>query len=424
MQHRLARAGERLARLRQEIAAIEGRPGAHLRAGVADGQAAAGADERPVSLPSAQARTPLFGAAQSAAAIPVPPAMDPSQSRDPTIPAGSGPLGFPAEAWETRHPGDSRILPSVGASGTASALDPVTAAEASHALPGGDAPSDSRALPAPKTARRTGDATFGRPGRDGRIALGLADIDAALGGGLPRAGLHEFRAAESRDFGASAGFATALLIRIAATDRRPVLWIEEEQAIAETGLPYGPGLQAFGLDPGALILVRARRPEEALWAFEEGLRCHGLAAAVATVRGHPAALDFTASRRFALRARESGVTGLLLRQSAGAETSAALTRWRVTPRPAGDLGGFSPGIGRAAWRLELERSRLGPTGRFDLEWDHEHRRFLAATAVAGALQSPVEADLAAEADPGPCPADAGDRSPAPPRPRPDLAWTG
>jgi protein ImuA len=225
------------------------------------------------------------------------------------------------------------------------------------------------------------------PRRGGAVLpLGVTDLDRALGNGLRRNALHEIRAAETRDVSAASGFATALLARLAGLDDRPVLLVLEEAAGREGGQPYGPGLDQFGLDPARLVVVRTRRPEETLWVFEEGLRCAGLAAVLCELRGHPKALDLTASRRLALRARESGVMGLLLRQAAAAEPGAALTRWRVTPRPAATVDDFTEGIGRPAWRLDLERNRAGPTGNFDLEWDHGALRFATAAPlpVAGA----------------------------------------
>ena len=225
------------------------------------------------------------------------------------------------------------------------------------------------------------------PRRGGAVLpLGVTDLDRALGSGLRRNALHEIRAAETRDVSAASGFATALLARLAGRDDRPILLVLEEAAAREGGNPYGPGLGQFGLDPARLVVVRTRRPEETLWVFEEGLCCAGLAAVLCELRGHPKTLDLTASRRLTLRARESGVMGLLLRQGAAAEPGAALTRWRVTPRPTATVDDFTEGIGRPAWRLDLERNRAGPTGAFDLEWDHGALRFAIAAPlpVAGA----------------------------------------
>ena len=244
------------------------------------------------------------------------------------------------------------------------------------------------------------------PRRGGAVLpLGVEAVDRLLGGGLRRNALHEIRAAETREVSAASGFAMALLARLAGLDDRPILLVVEEEAAWEGGRPYGPGLGQFGLDPGRLVVVATRRAQESLWVFEEGLRCTGLAAVLCEIRGHPKALDLTASRRLALRSREGGVMGLLLRQAGAAEPGAAATRWRVTPRPAAAIDDFTEGIGRPVWQLALERNRGGPAGRFDLEWDHGALRFAVAAGDAAAIPVPGAAlprdrpDLAGAAGP-------------------------
>jgi protein ImuA len=213
------------------------------------------------------------------------------------------------------------------------------------------------------------------------LPFAIPRLDALLGGGLKRAALHEFRTAESRDAAAMTGFAAALLARLSAEGRRPLLWIVEQTAATESGLLYGGGLRNFGIDPARLIVGRVTRPLDALWVFEEGLRSAGLAAVVAEIQGNPRQLDLTASRRLALRAAEYGVTGLLLRQSSRPLPGAASTRWLVTPLSAGADAIDPEGIGAPAWRLTLERNRQGATGAIDVEWDYDRHCFRAAEAA-------------------------------------------
>ncbi len=181
---------------------------------------------------------------------------------------------------------------------------------------------------------------------------------------------------------------------------------------------YGPGLLAHGLDPARIVLVTARRSDEALWAVEEALRAGpqaGLAAVVAEIERLP----MVAGRRLQLAAERSGLTAFLLRRWRGAATaaaererpSAALTRWRVTALPSvlrnpllrnplpplgaegrvrasafgvrppppdplprwgrgGDIastGFFGAGLGPPRWRIELLRVRGGVPGSWDVE---------------------------------------------------------
>jgi protein ImuA len=226
------------------------------------------------------------------------------------------------------------------------------------------------------------------PGCQTLLPFDIKDLDRLLGGGLRRDGLHEIRSETSRDSFAATGFAIAILARLAKADDRPFLLVSEASALREAGHPYGPGLDRFGLDSRQLVIVRTRRPSESLWVFEEALRCRGLAAVLAEIRGSPRQLDLTASRRLALRAGENGVMGLLLRQSGAAATGAATTRWHVSPRPASTINDFAPGIGQPVWRLVLERNRNGPNGTFDLEWNHGSRAFALAEPTGSTLSFP------------------------------------
>ena len=110
---------------------------------------------------------------------------------------------------------------------------------------------------------------------------------------------------------------------------------------------YGPGLAAHGLDPGRVVLVRASRDAEILWAMEEGLRAPGITAVVGEIGSFP----MVASRRLQLAAERSGITAFLLRRwreggQAARERAlpnAAMTRWRIAAlpsRPAGASRGW------------------------------------------------------------------------------------
>lgn len=243
-----------------------------------------------------------------------------------------------------------------------------------------------------------------RPPSSGPVLpFGLPRLDAVLGGGLRRAAIHEIHCGESRNAGMTTGFAVAVLSRLAAGDRRPLLWVVEATSANESGFPYAAGLARFGLPSDRLIVARVKKPVDALWVFEEGLRCRGLSAVLAEIAGNPRQLDLTASRRLALRAGEHSIMGLLLRQSGNPRPSAAATRWLVTPRPAATTDDYPAGIGNPSWRLTLERNRYGATGVFDVEWNHERGTFVAAAGPAHSV--PV---AAVSSDRPSAPADIGE----------------
>lgn len=133
----------------------------------------------------------------------------------------------------------------------------------------------------------------------------------------------------------------------------PVLWIQDRLAQSETGRPSLPQMG----DLAPLMLMALPRPVDVMVAAEEALRHRALAAAIAEVRGDPAALNFTAMKRLALRAEVTGVPCWLIRQGANADLSAARDRWRIAtlPSAANADDPRAPGDGPSATRSSLWR---------------------------------------------------------------------
>ena len=212
------------------------------------------------------------------------------------------------------------------------------------------------------------------------LPLGLPAIDAALGGGLACAALHEVAPAAPAQFGAAAGFALAVAaLRTAGS--RSALFIQTDFASLEAGAPYGPGLDCFGLPMQRLIMLRVPRPVDALWACEEALKSRGVAVVIAELPEAGEAADFTATRRLALAARAGGGLGLLLRHRPLPIATAAATRWQVAAAPSTpDRFG---GLGHTTFDLSLNRNRRGHRGRFIVSWDHHACAFLPQTLSLG-----------------------------------------
>ena len=223
-----------------------------------------------------------------------------------------------------------------------------------------------------------------------------APIDAALGGGLACGALHEFAPKTPGHLAAASGFAVAAATRAGGE----VLWIATDFAMGEGAGPYGPGLDVFGLSSGRLLVLRVPRPADVLWAMEDALRCRALGCVIAELTGEGAEADLTATRRLALAARDgvsdrvSGL-GLLIRQRATAEPSAAATRWEIAAVPS--LPDRFGGLGRTRFDLSLRKNRRGPSGRWIIEWDHHERAFQSAVPVgvaAPAFDRPHRAAVA------------------------------
>jgi protein ImuA len=251
----------------------------------------------------------------------------------------------------------------------------------------------------------------------GVLPFGVATIDRALpGGGLARGALHEILGVggDEEDGALAAAFAAHILGRLARPPTSPsrsltrpgpslsapgggegrgevgvVLW-----CLARPDL-YGPGLAAHGLDPGRVVLVRASRDAEILWAMEEGLRASGIAAVV----GEVGSLPMVASRRLQLAAERSGITAFLLRRwreggQAARERAlpnAAVTRWRIAALPSRPMRD-EPGVGRPRWRVELMRCRGGEPACWEMEVPDATDHVSLAAALADRPAAPVAAE--------------------------------
>ncbi len=248
----------------------------------------------------------------------------------------------------------------------------------------------------PKLGEAAGGRVLAKAGR--ALSFGTAMLDRHFGasGGLPLGTLHECIGGTTRDAGALVGFAAALVVRCLEGRDGRVLWIADGTARREGGGVHAPGLADVGLDPGRVVEVMVDRPEEALWAFEEGLSCRGTAAIVAEIAGDPDVLDLTATRRLALRASRGGqgsegsgrTLALLVRPGGSPQVTAAATRWRIASAPSRRPTGFAGGLGRPAFSLDLTKNRDGRLGRFVLEWDCDERRFLLLPTHSGTRAAP------------------------------------
>lgn len=178
-------------------------------------------------------------------------------------------------------------------------------------------------------------------------------------GATGEATLHEVFAETAVD-GAATGFA---LGHIPQTDK-PLLWIQDRITRKEAGRPSLAGLPASL----QIIHVDVSKPIDVLWAMEEGLCCTSLCGVLGEVWGDPPMLDFTATKRLALRAETHGVPAWLMRRAAHPNLSAARERWRLSSLPSLGHPYDARAPGQAQWQAELFRARWRTPG----EWVVHH----------------------------------------------------
>ena len=220
-----------------------------------------------------------------------------------------------------------------------------------------------------------------------KVALGHAEADATLCGGLARAAVHEVFA-EGHQGASATGFIAGLAGRV--TSRRPLVWVRQDFCELESGALSMSGLCELGLDPRLVVTVRAADVDAALRTAADALACDALGAVVLEVWGEPRQLDLVACRKLTLAAQASGVTALLLRVAATPMPSTAETRWivRAAHSPPG-----SPSMPAAPWvgwgapvfDAELARNRHGPVGRWIMEWKCDECLFFEPSAYPQSL---------------------------------------
>ena len=198
-----------------------------------------------------------------------------------------------------------------------------------------------------------------------RVALGHADADTALQGGLALAAVHEVFAEAGRHSAAATGFLAGLAGRVAA--RRPLVWVRQDFTEIESGALSASGLAELGLDPRLVVTVRAADVDTALRTAADALACDAVGAVVLEVWGEARQLDLVASRKLTLAAQASGVTGLLLRVAAEPAPSTAETRWIVRAAHSPPAAAASA-WGAPVFDAQLVRNRHGPVGRWIMEW--------------------------------------------------------
>ena len=195
----------------------------------------------------------------------------------------------------------------------------------------------------------------------GVLCFGDTSVATCLpAGGLALGNLHEIGACgpEAETGTVVAGFTACLLARL--PDRRPIFWI------APCCDLHVPGLPAYGLDPGRLILVHTGSDAETLAAMETVLR----AGTAAAVLGEVGKLGRLPARRLQLACRKRGSTGFVLRRwphgrrETTEEATAAVTRWEVAPAPS-EAACREPGPTR--WRVMLQHARGGHEGAWIME---------------------------------------------------------
>jgi protein ImuA len=183
------------------------------------------------------------------------------------------------------------------------------------------------------------------------------------------------------------GAATGFVLAHLKPGGGPVLWVQDRLSQRESGRPY-----PAGFDPGLRFLhLAVGRATDVLWAMEQGLGCPSLTAVIGEVWGDAPALDFTATKRLALRAEAHAVPAFLVRRAAQADLSAARLRWRLASLPSVPPEDDRRAPGDPLWRADLFRARWRDPGEWVARHDEtglvlEHGVGAGVAAASGPVQ--------------------------------------
>jgi protein ImuA len=191
-----------------------------------------------------------------------------------------------------------------------------------------------------KPRRELGEASF---------STGWPPLDRLLpGGGLRRGSLVEWLAAES---GSGAALLAWQAAQQAAHEGGAIVVLDRRREV------YPPALAAWGVALERVIFVQPENARDEGWAWDQALRCPGVAA----VWGWVERVDDSLFRRWQLSAEASGCLGLLLRPGeARTGPTWADVRWWVEP--------LSAAADRRL-RVELLRCRHAGSGSVELVLD-------------------------------------------------------
>lgn len=207
---------------------------------------------------------------------------------------------------------------------------------------------------------------FSAPQEENCLSFGLGCLESAFPDGRFPIGVnHEFISTRMQEASSVNGFIAGLLSTLMQKGRF-CMWISHRRTL------FPVGLKRFGVDPHQVIFVDVKREKDVLWAVEHALQCNQLAAVVGELQD----ISFADSQRLQLAVERSRVTCFLHRyQPRTLHNLACTTRWKITPI-ASRLENHMPGVGFAAWNVELLKVRNGIPGVWQMEWRESGFRHL------------------------------------------------
>ncbi|MCU0882421.1 MAG: hypothetical protein MUF14_07110 [Hyphomonadaceae bacterium] len=235
------------------------------------------------------------------------------------------------------------------------------------------------------------------------LPLGVAGLDAALGGGIAVNGVTQMMPAGALDEAATLHCALGMAGQLLAHRHGDLVIVADGAQIGQWGMIHARGLALLGIDPARVLLVTPRTPADVRACVEEAARSAGIGAVLGWLSSK-SGFELVPARRVQLAAEEAATPVLLACALRTAAFAPARARLSVCPRPgpvpdwvrllAPDIP--LPPPGDPAWTVEIIRARSGGRGRFALEFDHASYRLRDPAPMGDRAAHPREQERAAD----------------------------
>lgn len=207
----------------------------------------------------------------------------------------------------------------------------------------------------------------------GRLSIGYAPFDSALGGGLIERRVHLVRAKMPSSLSTAFTLAMIAMMIKRGTLSGPIVWCGPLRG-GHTGQLFGSGLAEMGLRTEQFIFVREPHPLRRMAAFEEALGTSGLGAVINEYGSLSEKTDLwqRSARRLQLACERGTAAGFMV--GAAGRANGFETAWHIAPS-------FNHYASEADWRpvwdVHLDHARGGYPAQASLMWDR-HKACLTA----------------------------------------------
>ena len=212
---------------------------------------------------------------------------------------------------------------------------------------------------------------------NGNLPTGAQNFDKALFGGIALGKITELRPDAYLSELSMLGFAIALAGALLQKRAGDLVIVNDAYFTQEWGEIYAAGLQGFGILPHRILIINPQSREHFHSCMREAASTNGLGAVLGMVCAKNG-FDLVSAQKLQFAASQGGAPCFLTSAYRAQGFCAAHLRLKISPRPS-RLPDWAQNIAPAAlaplgaprWGIDIEKSRQGSIGNFELEFSDE-----------------------------------------------------